>query len=236
MPNIKFSTHPDILGSIPHPKPASKFIPSWYKDLKKEYRCPMSDPVVPATLKQCVPVRDMMTSGYIIPAWCDLLFKRDSKGKLHVGNLRLPAEFNGLYNMGFSAHDVNQVKGTPLEAFCDGDKMMKLNNPWMIKTPSGYSCLLMAPFYETSDITILPAVVDTDKHLLHTNFPCVISSDEAFVKKGDPLVQVIPFKRDSWTSEIEAIDTQEQASSLVQFVTEIKSKYTTKFWERKYYR
>lgn len=236
MPKIKFSAHPDILDIIPHPKPASKFIPSWYKDLGKEYKCPMSDPIMQPTLKQCLPVRDMMTSGYIIPAWCDLSFKTDSKGKLHVGNKKLPEDFSSMYSMGFSSHDVKQVKGTPLENFCDGDKIMKLINPWMIKTQHGYSCLLISPFYETCNITILPAVVDTDNHTVNTNFPCVMTSDEVFVKKGDPLVQVIPFKRDRWTSTVEAIDAKIKVSNVISFLTEIKSEYTTKFWERKYYR
>jgi hypothetical protein len=236
VPKIKFKTHPHIVDAIPHPKPAIKFTPNWYKDLNKEYQCPMSEVSKIPTLKQCLPVRDFITSGYIIPAWCDMLFKKDSKGKIRTDNMKLPEDFNGLYNMGFSSHNVKQVKGTPLEAFCDGDEMVKLNNPWMIETPSGYSCFLMSPFYETSDITTLPAVVDTDSHITQTNFPCIISSDEAFIKKGDPLVQVIPFKRDSWTSEIGTTDLQKVASATARFFTEIKSVYTTKLWKRKYYR
>lgn len=235
MPKINFSTHPDIVDSIPHPKPASKFIPSWYKDLDREYQCPVSEVTKRATIKQCLPVRDFITSGYIIPAWCDMLFKKDSKGKIHFDD-KMPSDFNSMYNMGFSAHDIKQVKGTPLEAFCDGEKLMKLNNPWVFRTPPNYSCFLMSPFYETSDVTILPGVVDSDSHIIQTNFPCVISSDEAFVKKGDPLAQVVPFKRDSWTSAVEGLDMREQTSFLVHFLTEIKSVYTTKLWKRKYYR
>lgn len=236
MPKIKFSTHEDVLGAIPCPKPASKFIPSWYKDLKKEYQCPSASVFKVPTIKQCLPVRDMMTSGYIIPAWCDMHFKKDNKGKLYLDTSKIPDAFNHIYNLGFGKHNVEQVKDTPLEAFCDGERMMKLHNPWMIRTQSRYSCFIMSPFYETSDVTILPAVVDTDTHDTHINFPCVVSSNEAFVKKGDPLVQVIPFKRDRWTSKVEATDLKKQASAAVGILTEIKSKYTTKFWERKYYR
>jgi len=236
VPKLKFETHPNILDAIPHPKPALKFIPSWYKNLNKESQCPVSEVSKLPTIKQCLPVRDFITSGYIIPAWCDMHFKKDSKGRMQPVNIKIPKDFNNMYNIGFDGHGIRQVEGTPLEAFCDGDKLIKLHNPWMIRTPRGYSCFFMSPFYETSDITILPAIVDTDRHVTQVNFPCIIPSDEAFVKKGDPLVQVIPFKRDSWTSEIGAMDLKKATSDLVNFLTEIKSIYTTKLWKRKYYR
>lgn len=236
MPKLKFETHQNILDAIPHPKPALKFVPSWYKNLKKEFQCPVSEVSKVPTIKQCLPVRDFITSGYIIPAWCDMHFKKDSKGRMQAVNMKTPKDYNNMYNIGFDGHGIQQVEGTPLEALCDGDKLIKLHNPWMIHTPRGYSCFLMSPFYETSDITILPAVVDTDRHVTQVNFPCVMPSDEAFVKKGDPLVQVIPFKRDSWTSEIGAMDLKKVNSDTVSFLTEIKSIYTTKLWKRKYYR
>jgi len=235
MSKITFSTHPDIVDSIPHPKPASKFVPDWYKKLKNEYQCPVSEVDTMPTIKQCLPVRDFITSGYIIPAWCDMVFKKDSKGVIHVIN-RMPDHFKHFYNMGFEGHEIAQVKGTPLEHFSDGEKILKINNPWMIYTPSGYSCFIMSPFYQTSDLTILPGVVDTDNHKLTTNFPCIVSDTEVILKKGEPLIQVIPFKRDNWVSEINSYSEQEQTASKIRFFTELKSVYTTKLWKRKYYR
>lgn len=235
MSKIKFSTHPDILNSIPHPKPASKFVPSWYKSMSSEHKCPVRETDTIPTIKQCLPVRDLITSGYIIPAWCDMSFKKDSKGFINCQSAT-PEDYNGQYSIGVSQHSTIQVKGTPLEDFSDGEKLVKLNNPWFIKTPSNYSCILMSPFYQTTGLTILPGIVDTDSHILNTNFPILVTSNEVLVKKGEPLVQVIPFKRDSWTSKVDSYNAKEKTASEVSFFTELKSLYTTKLWKRKYYR
>ena len=235
MSKIKFSAHPDVLNSIPHPKPASKFIPSWYKSMGKEVQCPINELELVPTIKQCLPVRDLITSGYIIPAWSDMHFKRDSEGVIRY-TTRLSPRLQEEYSMGIAGHDKLQVKGTPLEAFCDKEKIVKLHNPWLIKTPSNYSCLMMSPFYDTKEYTVLPGIVDTDNHIVNTNFPIVTTSNEVFIKKGDPIVQVIPFKRDSWTSEVDSYDLKEKHNSVMSILTEIKSIYTTKLWNRKYYR
>ena len=49
------SVHPDL--NIPHPVPAYKAIPEWYRTSK-----PFVDGV--ETLKKCVPLLDSMTAGY----------------------------------------------------------------------------------------------------------------------------------------------------------------------------
>ena len=47
---------------------------------------------------------------------------------------------------------------------------------------------------------IIEGVVDTDTYINEINFPFILKKrDEQFlVKKGDPMVQVIPFKREAW--------------------------------------
>ena len=51
----------------------------------------------------------------------------------------------------------------------------------------------------------MPAIVDTDKHDLPINFTGHLNvfDEKVTIKPGDPLVQVIPFKRDAWTMNIE---------------------------------
>jgi hypothetical protein len=79
----------------------------------------------------------------------------------------------------------------------------KWNNPWAIKTPPGYSCLITQPFHRDLPFTILPGIVDTDTYPVPINFPCVLSNIEfeGLIPAGTPLAQIIPFKRDSWISE-----------------------------------
>ena len=47
---------------------------------------------------------------------------------------------------------------------------------------------------------IIEAIVDTDTYINTINFPFILKKrDKQFlIKKGDPMIQVIPFKRESW--------------------------------------
>ena len=47
---------------------------------------------------------------------------------------------------------------------------------------------------------IISGIVDTDNYINTINFPFILHKrDEQFlIKKGEPMVQVIPFKRESW--------------------------------------
>ena len=235
MPKISFSTHPEILDVIPHPRPATKFVPDWYKEMEARIDCVERDVIHAPTLKACMPVRDYITSGYIIPSWQDIAFRKDKNNNYRNITDYSPAMADK-YNMSYGAHDPMQVQGSPLAKFADGEKMIKLNNPWMIRTPKGYSTLFMSPFYDEIDITILPAIVDTDLHDIQINFPCIITSENAFVEKGAPLIHAIPFKRDDWKSEVKAYDEKETFKSHIKFSTTLQSFYTKFFWQRKRYR
>ena len=76
----------------------------------------------------------------------------------------------------------------------------KLQVPWQIVTPKGYSCLFIQPFYHFQEnFTVLPAIIDTDtSDMINQNLPCVHRKHEFNILPGDPVVQIIPFKRDEW--------------------------------------
>ena len=50
----------------------------------------------------------------------------------------------------------------------------------------------------------MPAIVDTDKHDIPVGLTGYLTDYENIVtiKPGDPIMQVIPFKRDDWKMEI----------------------------------
>jgi hypothetical protein len=57
------------------PKPASSYIPDWYKETKSyinNEKKPNGQGSTTATIKRCMPVFDAINSGYIIPTPCDL--------------------------------------------------------------------------------------------------------------------------------------------------------------------
>ena len=75
MANIVFT---DTTGSIPqefYPKPAFASVPDWYKGLESYIggeKKPSGDGNTTGTLKRCMPVFDVITSGYILYTYTDL--------------------------------------------------------------------------------------------------------------------------------------------------------------------
>jgi hypothetical protein len=183
MKKIKFQTLA-AMYAIPNPAPASRFIPKWFREMKR-----VNDGE--ETVKACMPFLDSLTSGYIIPLSSDVYFE---KGKI-VQIADIPVvEF----------HSENQISS---EAAGDVYSLvpMKWVNNFMIKTPKGYSCMFMHPANRTDlPFTTLSGIVDTDVYPAPTNFPFLIQSDfTGVILEGTPIAQVFPFKRQDWTHEVE---------------------------------
>ena len=105
---------------------------------------------------------------------------------------------------------------------------------FIIKTPPGYSSLFLPPMNNTDDrFSIIPGIVDTDTYKLEVNFPIVFNGDKyeslkTTIKRGTPYVQVIPFKRDSWTMSIEEI--KEKKNNLFNFYKYLLNNYKKISW------
>ena len=221
------------------PQPASKFIPDWYKELesyvggKKE---PNGESLTTATIKRCMPVFDSINSGYIIPTPCDVWVRQvlieDSDKEKTQPNYEWP-------NFGIlQFHPIQQAPNYPNNT---GHEITypKWMNPWAIKTPPGYSCIFVQPWHRESIFTILPGIVDTDKYIPAVNFPFVLNNIkfEGLIPAGTPMVQVIPFKRDSWNMEFGNVeDAIEQAKVTNLLKTKIFDSYKTQFRQKKEYR
>tara|TARA_R100000664_G_scaffold33991_1_gene53214 strand:- start:1209 stop:1895 length:687 start_codon:yes stop_codon:yes gene_type:complete len=181
------ATNRDFINIWPHPKPANRYIPDEYKKLERFANGNLHN----STLKTCMPFLDSMTAGYIIPFDQDYLVdpvesdfsvtpaNRDQDDFGYHNNTQLPKEWK------------NHA----------GENAGKFINKWLIKTPPGYSCLFIKPMNRVENrFEIISGVVDTDSYINVINFPFILHKrDEQFlIKKGEPMVQIIPFKRDSW--------------------------------------
>ena len=183
------ATQKNMLDVWPHPKPASRFIPEEYKKLERFYENNLHQ----HTVKTCVPFLDSLTAGYIIP------FDQD-----YVVD---PVEND--FSVTPSNHQFDETGNHPKLQLPEewkkiaGENAGKFHNKWIIKTPPGYSCLFIKPMNRIEErFEIISGVVDTDTYINVINFPFILHKrDEQFIiKKGEPMVQVIPFKRESWKS------------------------------------
>jgi hypothetical protein len=188
--------------------PASKLIPEWFKDMPVEVDAYM-DVVVPhtPTVKRCMPVLDYLTTGYIIRASHEIQIKKEVDEHF----------FNSFRFRSRENHKVVAKHPHQQAQFSyDGEKShyLKINQPWYIKTPPGYSVMIFDPFYHfRKEFKIFPGVVDTDKHDEVIGLVALVKEKEFIIKPGDPLVVVFPFKRNDWTMNTEFRDNEYEKSS-----------------------
>lgn len=193
--DIKFTaTDPAAIEHFP-PRPANKLVPDWYRDLDMWKKNQYPGEGWP-TIKHCVPVQDMITSGYILTNPYDTIIQPfEAEGITDYETKSVVRDY-------VKSHDHEQC---PVKINGQSKHYFKINQPWIIRTPPGYSCLFVQPFYHFEErFTLLPSIVDTDNHDMEVSFPGYTLTDKEFkLEPGQPLMQVIPFKRDDWTMTVE---------------------------------
>ena len=257
MPKIKFILDTKIepeagtytkIGLDQSPKPAKSFIPKEYKNLPGLF----SEDIRMSTIKKCMPFLDAMTSGYIIPFYQDSILtftKKDEDSYTGEDSLEMTGDINlnatvtsqttaGQYKF----HQAWQIP----KNYQDKPRMAgKLGNKWYIKTPPGYSCLFVHPMNQPkTDYEIVSGVVDTDVYDKIIMFPYFIKKEFAKPKKlsqvgtqikfqkGNPMVQVIPFKRESWSSWTGIEDDFNKSTQGFGILVDM---YKKTFWQKKKY-
>lgn len=224
-------------GVLAKPKPASEYIPEWYKNAKS-YHAPdgkkrpmMEDEQgigVMSSIKKCMPLWDMMTAGYIIETPYDIYVHQRIDG----------AYYQWFANDAIKFQPNEQLQNHP--AFPIGKDGVRINHPWSIKTPKGWSVLIMQPTHrEETPIQIFPGIVDTDKFGLPFNMFIKLtdSNFEGMIPAGTPFAQVIPLKRESWMSELGGEKERNKAKlDYSKMGTVFFDRYKKFWWSRKEYK
>jgi hypothetical protein len=119
-------------------------------------------------------------------------------------------------------------------------------NPWTIRTPKGYSCLITHPINQSDDtIEFVTAVVDTDVFEAKINFPFLWKRPydkepySEIIPAGSSTVQVIPFKREEYKMEVREandLDNSLWYKTLKKLDLSYNGKYRKWFWQKKIYR
>jgi hypothetical protein len=217
---------------IDPPVPAASMVPSWFKDLNvfmdqsiKTFRKPNGRGNLSA--KSCVPILDAMVSGYMITLPCDITFV-DTNVYGH----------RAIWDVSWQVleqHVEEQTQNIGLPEIYE-PSALKFLGLWRIKAPKGYSLLYTHPFYHF-DLPFITTtgVVDSDVYDTAMNLPFFIRKDFVGVlKKGTPIAQVIPIKRENWKSQIEKYDPDYQfAHDNIKLVS--SRSYKNRFWNKKSY-
>lgn len=228
---IQFVCENPDLDYFDKPVPASKVIPKWYKETDSYTDKPMRYTTmgISSTIKKCMPVFDVMSSGYIITLPCDVHVGLDALG---LPSFTWTIEYNLVTD-----HDLSQVYLLPFPQEMH-TKVFKWSNPWIVRTPKGWSTMFVAPNYsDDSPFKILPAIVDTDGFELSVQFPFLLRKGfEGVIKAGTPIAQVIPFKRASWEASYSTLATGLSFKNLQKHSRFFSNRYKRTFWNRKDYK
>lgn len=226
---IKFTpASKDVELLINPPMPAKQSIPEWFKKI------PAFNPKKPSfqnnqietNLKMCMPFFDATTGGYIQKTWADIFIDIRDESVIY---------FNAI-----SPDVMNHRTKKSIEV---GDSYYPIEyiwqRQWSAKLPKGYSLLITHPHNRLDlPFTTLSGLVDSDAfyHTAVGNIPFYIKKGfQGLIPAGTPMYQMIPVKRDNWTSVIEPFDEIQSIKLNHQVRNRYYGAYRDMFWQKKTY-
>lgn len=200
-PKIKFVSLIPGLESIEEcrPKPAKDYAPSWWKSFPKQKPFPAVQ-----TIKVCPSFPQFFSQGYVVPMWADLHleYSKETDDWSYVFGRPGPSNPFSLEphaNGQFIDHVVPSLQGSSIV------KIFKLFCPWLLLVPKGYSVMQLPMFYEfNSQFSVFPGIIDADKYSGEINLQLAFyeGQDSIVIKRGTPLAQFVPIKREAHTFSV----------------------------------
>lgn len=221
------------------PKPTIKTLPDWYRKADRfainsngeHWQDPMIGGKIP-TWKACPAVFDIMGAGYVYRTPCDIEFyEENSQLKVKVLN---PQD-----------QDFIQVR-PPMHQFIPPEGYHEAHfawwSYWAVEVPEGYSVLYSQPFnrFELPFLTT-SGIIDNDKVNLPGTMPFfVVKGFTGTIPAGTPYAQMLPFKRESWISQVDAdISAMEMSMKNQENIKKYRvpdgGVYQREIWERRTY-
>lgn len=224
---------------IDPPSPASRFnIPKWFKDLPKyDYGASnfFYNGNTNLTVKSCLPVVDGFTSGYTINLHHDIQVSRENGQTI----FRWPFKQKGVPDLVMSRNsekESSQCGWVNLDGYDD----LEFNwfPSWSIRTPKGYSSVFMHPINRIDlPFYTLGGIIDTDGWGEAGSHPFLLKSGwEGIIPKNTPIIQFIPFKRESWQSDIDISMVDEYQRQINKRDSMFKDYYKKFVWSSKNYK
>lgn len=223
---IEFIPSDEIIAdTVPVPCPASAALPEWFVSMPTGAGTPTfrSDGSMRKSFKSCMPFADALKFGYVQKSWADLFV--DSTGdRLQFAYAAGPTLL--------SSRDQPLPKS---DIFHTDD--VAFHMPWIPKLPKQYSILITHPFNRLDlPFHVTSGVIDADE-FFHSPMGAVpISFHRNFrgtIRHGTPLFQMVPFRRDKWTSKTLPFDLSAQRKRSYVISRQFIGAYRDNFWKPK---
>ena len=187
---LNFNSVGDYMPDI---KPAKFYIPEWYKNIKgynkNNLKIQEGTNIPIENLKSCMPFFDSLSIGYIVELAQDL-YVENKEGKPKI-NWRVGPDPLGIRETGENIipipHGYSEIH-------------FVWKYPHILNAKKGYSAIVTHPF-NRHDLPFisLTGIMDLDILVGNGNIPFFIQKDfEGLIPRGTPILQIIPFKRESW--------------------------------------
>jgi len=239
MNKIKFHSNKHYNKEETAPRPMAKAIPKWWLDadiyVKDFYGNPVSNQLNDGgkalNFKACPAMLDTFTTGYTLVTPCEIEFYQKN-GRIKA---RTPAKFDDFVG----ERGVSQGFQTP-PGYEENHFHWYAN--WAPELPDGYSSLYVQPInhFDLPWITV-GGIIDSDKVTTSGLIPFFIKNGfVGVVPEGTPYLQIIPFKREDWESEIvfhKAIDIMAKTKEVSDLFRKPEGGvYKKLFWTRRKYK
>lgn len=228
-------------------------IPQWYKDAdrfaKNEltgeyYKAPQGVCPFPKegteddygkipTWKACPAIMDAFLTGYVLKTPCDLTFFKNDYGSIDV---KIDDEQHlDFCSKRFAMPQFEHPKGFYKDHFA-------WYPDWGLELPQGYSAIYMTPM-NRFDLPFMntTGIIDNDSvHLLGTMPFFIAEGWEGTIPAGTPYVQIIPFKRENWSHELEYLNHKDMYDRMISNASFYRQPdggvYKNKVWTRREYK
>lgn len=229
MSKIRFYPVTEEGELYPYPVPAVQALPNWYKDMPRRQEGAASSSLF--TARECSPMFDAMTAGYMITLPCDVEV-------IYQGG-DLSVDWKTGHKL-LEVHGQAQHPGMPNLAGANASNVLKWVNHFTMETEPGYSTLFTHPINRDElPFRIFSGVVDTDRYTMAVNFPfrfLPMPEGSMVMEAGTPIAQAIPFRRDSFESERLPYDKKAYSRKSYELFRKIRHSYRTQYWVKKRYR
>jgi hypothetical protein len=226
MKKIKFGVQSEHLQEI---VPAKSKVPDWYRetplyaDGAKKFS--ISKPNM--SFKGCSPFMDSFTTGYVATLWQSVEVTTREDG---TKDLSWPLSEYPIAKI----REAGMNEQLPVPAG-HTNQHFSWTTPFSIKTPPGYSAIITHPLNRFDlPFTTLSGVVDLDGVMGPGSLPFFIREDfEGIIPAGTPIFQLIPFKRDEWTSVTNEETREEGNKARHQSMAFVPGFYKKNKWVKK---
>jgi len=201
--SVTFLIDDSLHGVIPEPYPSSDNIPDWYKNMPlHRENSNTGSKVEKYTVKGCRPFMQGLTAGWLLPLPADIHILHDENG------LRLDfSEFDE--NDYLSPMNQDPGIGEVSDGVYKDGTVIKINTPWYISVPDGYSILEIPTLNRQNNIfnkyfSPFGGIWDADVHIGKINPFALMNVEpgtDVVVPAGTPISQLIPIKRSSMMSD-----------------------------------